>query len=194
MRKDSAPSGFTLIELMIVVAILSVLAVVAVPAYIKYMRRAKTSEAIDQIDKMYKSAAVYYSTPKVAEGSGVYLGCPGIGMVDLTPDITNQRCCGGTLDADKDDRCDVTPALWNNAGWAALNFEMRDQHYFGYAFEDQLGVAGSSASIYARAHADLDCDSTISTFVRAGKLTREESTNHCKLEGSSAFFVNAPTE
>ena len=65
MRIRQSDKGFTLIELMIVVAILAILAVVAVPAFIKYMRRAKTTEAIDQLDKVYKGGALYYTTPHV---------------------------------------------------------------------------------------------------------------------------------
>jgi prepilin-type N-terminal cleavage/methylation domain-containing protein len=39
-------AGFTLIELMMVVAILGILAVVAIPRYISYVHKAKTSEAV----------------------------------------------------------------------------------------------------------------------------------------------------
>ena len=53
-------SGFTLIELMIVVAIVGVLAAVAVPAYSDYTVRAKVSEAIAAVSPIKASVADYY--------------------------------------------------------------------------------------------------------------------------------------
>ena len=191
--RTSNKKGFTLIELMIVVAILAILAVVAVPAVIKYMRCAKTTEAIDQLDKIYKSAATYYASPSVRQGDGFKLQCQFPTSQTITPDITSGICCGGSQDADQDDRCDVDVSQWDTPTWSSLNFQMNDQHYFGFLFTSN-GSTMAASRFTATAHADLDCDSVYSTFERYGYGDESGTRAECSMKGSSAFYKDKETE
>ena len=190
-RTQVGQRGFTLIELMIVVAILGILAVVAVPAFVKYMRRSKTTEAIDQIDKMYKGAAYYYTAPHITD-TGSKLPCQFPDDQGVTP--IEGTCCGATggPDSDKDERCDSNVALWATDTWSALSFQMNDQHYFSYAYE-ATGTL-SKARFTATAYGDLDCDTTYSTFQRLGFADAAATRAECALRGSAAFFVENETE
>jgi len=84
LQMQKAQQGFTLIELMIVVAIIGILAAVAIPAYQDYTIRAKLGNAVSAADSLKTAVAMCIQDQggsatgcsAVAEGGAASAGIP----------------------------------------------------------------------------------------------------------------------
>ncbi|MBF0517348.1 MAG: prepilin-type N-terminal cleavage/methylation domain-containing protein [Nitrospirae bacterium] len=60
-EKHASNKGFTLIEMMVVVAIVAILAAISIPLYQKYMDNAKSSEAVTTMGQIAGALNSYYT-------------------------------------------------------------------------------------------------------------------------------------
>ncbi|MEH6558982.1 MAG: pilin [Oceanicoccus sp.] len=77
-------SGFTLIELMIVIAIIGILASIAIPQYQVYTQRTEATTALSNIRNVQLAVQEYYSTEGSLPATAALLGRYGIDAAALT--------------------------------------------------------------------------------------------------------------
>lgn len=82
LKRVRNKKGFTLIELMIVVAIVGILAAIAIPAYLDYTVKSKLTEVSAAMDALAQSASEYHaSVGKFPDDVDAYASVAGFASV-----------------------------------------------------------------------------------------------------------------
>lgn len=107
LRKNNQ-KGFTLIELMIVIAIIGILAAIAIPNFLSYRNRGQNSAAQSEAKNFYNASLAYFADPTT-------IGTQTTGDVEFDnvyKNDTNVLSSGGTISDNLDGTVTVGAGFW----------------------------------------------------------------------------------
>lgn len=148
-----AKAGFTLIELMIVVAIIGILAAIAIPNFITYQLRAKTSEAKTNIGGIKTSQEAFRAS---IDNYAILTAT----NPNRTPDTQKAAW-------DKTTVCNTDCGRTNPGACAefkCIGYEPAGQVYYTYQGTHQVAMGTTVPEFALTATGDLDGDATYATF------------------------------
>ena len=169
--------GFTLVELMIVVAIIGILAVLAIYGVRKYVANSKTAEARNSLGQISKDVSTAFEREAMA---GVVLS------KGVSTAVTRALCASASqtvpagIASVQGKKYQANPAAntdWGkdestNAGFACLKFSMTAPQYYMYNYSSNgsVTVPTQGTLFTATANGDLNGDTVQSTFMVLGSV------------------------
>lgn len=144
IEKQNMRAGFTLVELMIVVAIIGILAAIAIPAFTHYIDESKDAEAVEKLKAISDSAVLYYHTPHLLAND------PFRKAQYVYPTSGWKYVPQGKMTIGE--RKPITADDLKQDGWKDLRFDSSGSHVYqyGYSSSDPVSLEGATESIGSR--------------------------------------------
>ena len=179
LLKKRSSRGFTLVELMIVVAIIGILAALAIVGVKKYMTSAKSAEARNSLGTMSGLASQVWSGEKmkgaiIDDGATVgathTLCATAAAKVPASKDSIKGLKYQSSTKATEDFHVGDTLT-----GWKCLGFSLDSPQYYMYGYTATVDATTADNNLFSTtAEGDLNGDGTLSLFERKGIVKNAE--------------------